>query len=140
MDKQNNQSVHGQNNRKADSLRTDDKNRINENKDKRVEINDGVFPEKGNGMTLVDAYYIPDEYLPMYLEDRQVYTEKAYRLFEEWSDSVSIDYKGSQDGEALVGRDAQGEILYFIHLDPEGIAGMKEADQSGQLEDYLKNR
>lgn len=95
------------------------------------------FPVEADGMTLVDAYYIPNDALEAYIKDRDEMAAKAMRIFQKHCHSVRRDYAGSQDGEALIGCDEDGEIMLFIHLDPDGIDAMKTADENGELERWL---
>lgn len=104
---------------------------------KQIEIDGHLFDEKIDGMTLVDAYYIPDEEVEQYRKDREHYAEKATEIFSRHCHSVRRDFKGSQDGEAIIGSDASGEITLFVHLDPTDIAAMKDADANGELEAFL---
>lgn len=103
----------------------------------RVKIDGIWFDRKVDGMTLVDSYYIPDEEVDQYVKDREHYAAKATAFFEKEGWIVSRDFKGSQDGEAIVGRDKEGEIQRFVHLDPMDVEGMKEADAKGFFEKYF---
>lgn len=98
------------------------------------------FPVKIDGMTLVDAYYIPDDRLEEYRRDREAMAEKATAIFKEHCATVRRDFKGSEDGEALLGLDKRGEITLFIHLDPENIEAMVDADERGELAAFLLAR
>lgn len=79
-----------------------------------------------DGMTLVDAYWIPDEELAQYCADREAvaaaYTEafrtEGYRVFREWA--------GSEDGEAVTASDDSGRLLAAIHLDPMAVEEWRE--------------
>lgn len=104
---------------------------------KKIQIDGQWFDEKISGMTLVDAYYIPDEMVEQYRIDREMYKEKAIRFFSQKSDDVTVDFTGSQDGEAVVSRDKEGEIIDIVGLDPDSIWAMKAADLKGELEAYL---
>ncbi|PKK39507.1 hypothetical protein ABB02_01221 [Clostridiaceae bacterium JG1575] len=105
---------------------------------KKYEEIDGMrFPVKVDGMTLVDSVYIPDAMVEEYVKDREHLAEEATKIFKKYCVSVSRDYKGSQDGEAIVGRNADGEIQMFVHLDPHDIKAMKKAHKKGTLEQFL---
>lgn len=79
-----------------------------------------------NGMTLVDAYWIPDEEVASYRADRNAaaaaYTEafraEGYRVFREWA--------GSEDGEAITASDSAGNLQAMMHLDPQAVQEWQE--------------
>ncbi|PKK38674.1 hypothetical protein ABB02_01980 [Clostridiaceae bacterium JG1575] len=95
------------------------------------------FAVKVDGMTLVGSYYIPDDLVDEYLRNRKELARKARRIFKKYCHSVCRDFKGSQDGEALIGLDEHGKIKMFIHLDPDGIDAMRAAEDEGTLEQFL---
>ncbi len=96
--------------------------------------------KKMGGMTLVDAYYIPDAEVAQYVADRDLYAKKATEIFEAAGLTVERDFAGGQDGEAILGYNAEGEYIGFVHLDPFDIAQMKEADAKGKLKEFLLER
>lgn len=104
---------------------------------KKIIINGETFDEKMGGMTLVDAYYIPDDIVETYRKDREYYAKRAVEIWKPHCAKVERDFKGSQDGEAIIGFLENGEACFFIHLDPDGIRSMKEADEKGNLEEFL---
>lgn len=79
-----------------------------------------------NGMTLVDAYWIPDAEVASYRADRNAaaaaYTEafraEGYRVFREWA--------GSEDGEAITASDSAGNLRAMMHLDPQAVQEWQE--------------
>ena len=104
---------------------------------KMLMIEEDYFPEKTEGMTLVDAYYIPDEEVDEYRKDREYYAQKAAEIFAKHCYSVTRDWKGSQDGEAILGLNEEGTLIMLVHLDPDDVHSMKEADAEGELEKFL---
>lgn len=79
-----------------------------------------------NGMTLVDAYWIPDAEVASYRADcnaaAAAYTEafraEGYRVFREWA--------GSEDGEAITASDSAGNLRAMMHLDPQAVQEWQE--------------
>lgn len=92
---------------------------------------------KPSGMTLVDAYMVPDEDVDEYIADRERLAALAIKILTPSCALVERCWQGSEDGEAVVGFNAEGEILSMIHLDPDGIEllGKPEA-----LRAYLRVR
>ncbi|WP_229136195.1 hypothetical protein, partial [Bacillus anthracis] len=77
------------------------------------------------GDTKIDAYLIPNKMVKQYIEDR----EKLALEIQKYYNSLGLKSKrcflGSEDGEAVVGIDKEGELIKLIHLDPETIEGMQ---------------
>ena len=76
------------------------------------------------GCTLVDAYVIGNDELKTYIEKR----EKGFSVFRE--------YHGSEDGEAVTYRDANGQYRFLMHMDPGFVDGLPEDDT--ELEAYIR--
>lgn len=89
------------------------------------------------GMTQVDAYLIPDEEVATYVENRRYVARRALDIYESAGYEAARDFVGSEDGEAVVARDEQGELRHLMHLDPDGVAQMLEADEAGTLDEFL---
>lgn len=77
---------------------------------------------------------IPNEDLEQYIADRERLAARAIELLTPFCASVERHWQGSEDGEAVVGYDAQGNIFSHVHLDPDGIALL---NRPGALEAYL---
>lgn len=88
-------------------------------------------------MVWVDSYLIPVEEAEQYIADREFCAAEAAKVMERFCTSVSREWAGSEDGEAVVGVDQHGEILCMIHLDPTEIDRMMEEIQKGQLKEFL---
>ncbi len=88
-------------------------------------------------MVKVDAYMIPKEDAPLYIQKREDYAKKAAAVFSQYCAEVKRQWAGSEDGEAITGLNAQGELIMMIHLDPNGIENMENAEKQGQLHDFL---
>ncbi len=102
-----------------------------------VEIAGRMLPRHRDGMTLVDSFYIPDANVAQYRRDRERCAELAAEVMRQHCADVSRDFQYSEDGEALVGRDADGRITMLLHLDPEGVAELLKAARFGQLLNYV---
>ena len=102
------------------------------------EIGGEFFPEKMNGMTLVDAYYILDEEVEEYVFYREKYAEILLKAFKEKYNSAERAFQGSQDGEAVIGLDEDGNLINLIHLDPMTVDEMKKAEKEDKIEEYLE--
>ena len=83
------------------------------------------------GMILVDAYLIPAEQADAYIAAREALADKATRVLQEMCVSVERCWAGSQDGEAIVGLDAHGEIQALTHLDPDAVDALGALDDEG---------
>lgn len=88
-------------------------------------------------MTLVDAYYIPNERVEEYIKTREHFAKIAMDYYSKDSFRVSRDHAGSQDGEAVVGYDENDNAIHFMHLDPYCLEEMEIAEREGKLEEYL---
>ena len=85
----------------------------------------------------VDAYLIPSSKAKEYIADREYYAQKAAEVFGEFCPDVRRDWAGSEDGEAVVACDEGGRLMMHVHLDPDNIREMKEADRKGELRRWL---
>ena len=83
------------------------------------------------GMVLVDAYLIPADQADAYIAAREALAERATRVLQAMCSSVERCWAGSQDGEAIVGLDADGEIQALTHLDPDAVDALGELDDEG---------
>lgn len=93
--------------------------------------------ETASGMTLVDAYWVPNSEAGQYIADREALAEVATEFLKPFCASVERCWKGSEDGEAIVGMNSVGEIISLIHLDPDGVALLRKPEQ---LKAYLQVR
>ncbi|CZE46286.1 hypothetical protein [Campylobacter geochelonis] len=87
---------------------------------------------------LIGGYFIPISESSQYLTMRKFYTNLIINFFKKHSDDVSVDFQGSQDGEAVVARDKKGEIIALIHIDPYNLEIMQAEYENGKLEEFLK--
>lgn len=93
--------------------------------------------KKDYGVRLVDGWHIPEAEADEYIRTRERYAEMALAFYAKRFASVRRDFAGSQDGEAVLGLDEQGELQFLLHLDPMNIQQMEEAEEKGQLEDFF---
>jgi len=85
----------------------------------------------------VDAYYIPSDQAEAYIADREYFAGKAAEVFREFCPRVFRDWAGSEDGEAVLGCDGSGRLMMHVHLNPDNIRQMKEAERRGELRRWL---
>ncbi len=92
----------------------------------RVDLFVGDIPclsDKGegitDGMTLVDAYSIPNDELRQYIESREHHFAMTKEILEEMGLEVVRTFQGSEDGEAICYRKRGDEEWHFLgHMDP----------------------
>lgn len=94
--------------------------------------------KKRKGLVLVDNYWIEEKELASYLKDRTEAAQKAISAMESFCEEVKLQWAGSQDGEAVVGFNADNSIRTLIHLDPQGIKLILSMSHP-QLVEYLHN-
>lgn len=86
--------------------------------------------------TLVDAYCIGNHELKTYIEKRERNFLRVKAVLEKKGFSVFREYHGSEDGEAITYRNAQGEHHFLMHMDPSFVDDLPEDD--AELERYLR--
>ncbi len=102
-----------------------------------VLIDGEEYPREVDGMVLVDVFYIMKEDVEAYTADREHYAQKALQFFATFCPYPERDWAGTEDGEAVLGLNYNGEIRAMVYLDPDGIDGMKEADDEDEFEAHL---
>lgn len=90
------------------------------------------------GFEMVGAWLVPKKEAGPYKRARKQAMKQARAAMESFCARVELSYKGSEDGEALVGYDKKGEAIALIHLDPEGVKAIGEAVEKGNLVEMLK--
>lgn len=93
--------------------------------------------KKRDGMVLIDNHWVEETEVEQYLIDRSTAAEKAIAAMRTFCASAEVMWAGSEDGEAVVGFDAQRAIRSVIHLDPKGVQQIL-ALTSAELIGYLK--
>lgn len=87
--------------------------------------------------TLVDGWYIPDDEVEQYCADREHCAALAAKLFTTFCHEVTLDWAGSEDGEAVVGLGDDGELIALVHLDPRNIEMLTRAEKQGRFDTTL---
>lgn len=87
------------------------------------------------GCTLVDAYLIGNNELKTYIEKRERNFLRVKAVLEKKGFSVFREYHGSEDGEAVTYRDANGQYRFLMHMDPGFVDDLLEDD--AELELYI---
>lgn len=90
------------------------------------------------GFEKVDAYLIPKKEANQYRRRRKAAKKAAMEAMRTFCVHVYADFKGSQDGEAVMGIDNTGETIAFIHIDPYGVERIEQAQKEGNLVEELK--
>ncbi|MDO5505248.1 MAG: hypothetical protein Q4F49_03010 [Pseudoxanthomonas suwonensis] len=85
----------------------------------------------------MDAWWLPAGAAPAHVAARERVAARAQALMQAFCISTTRCRAGSQDGEAVVGRDRQGAIIALIHLDPQDVA-MADAMDDLALADWLR--
>jgi hypothetical protein len=88
------------------------------------------------GCTLVDAYVIGNDELKTYIEKREKNFLRVKAILEKQGFSVFREYHGSEDGEAVTYRDANGQYRFLMHMDPGFVDDLSEDDT--ELEAYIR--
>lgn len=112
--------------------------------DEKVEIEWSEVPNlsvQGNGLvegaTIVDAYSIDNSELEDYIQEREDAFLTAKSYLEEKGYEVVRDFRGSEDGEAILYRKAPEEEWHFLsHLDPSFF---EDQDVIQNIEEYLED-
>ena len=86
----------------------------------------------------VDAYLIPTGEHEGYVRDRDELREKAKEVFSLDCAHVECDFSGSEDGEAVVGVNEDGEIVHLIYLDPMNVEEYLFAKDTHKLKEFFK--
>lgn len=94
-------------------------------------------PEHAAGMVLIDNYWVDEADAPRYLAERARAAELATCAMSTFCASVTRRWAGSEDGEAVVGLDAEGSIRSVVHLDPGDVALILSLSPD-RLIDYLR--
>ena len=74
---------------------------------------------------LIDNYWIPRKEVERYLACRQYWSQRLMTYMSQAGWQVQLDFEGSQDGLAVLGLDAQGQIQALIHLDPANLTALE---------------
>lgn len=88
-------------------------------------------------MVQVDAYALPADEADAYIALREECAKAATKVFQKYCAEVRREWAGSEDGEAITGYDANGQLQCLIHLDPYDLPIVAAAIQDGTVEKTL---
>lgn len=86
---------------------------------------------------IIDNYAIPKKEVSKYKRDRNKARKAAKKEFSKVYPIVLSQWEGSQDGEAVVAFNKEGEIQNLIHLDPLGVSSILKAIENKTLSTLL---
>ncbi|RIN86061.1 hypothetical protein BU011_11780 [Mammaliicoccus sciuri] len=88
------------------------------------------------GMTIVDAYYIQDDQVELYKQDRERYSDALIYILSQYFSDVDRMFEGSDDGKAIVAFQ-NGEPKKCIYLNPETIDQLRIYEQEMPLKQSI---
>lgn len=94
--------------------------------------------KRPRGMVRLGAYYVPMSIAGKHKRQVKSARKLALSAMLEFCHSSASAWKGSQDGEAVLGFDKMGKIKALIHLDPQGVQLILSAAAKGDLVKTLK--
>ncbi|MCJ1779216.1 hypothetical protein [Mammaliicoccus sciuri] len=105
---------------------------------KREQLNKDITHEISqiDGMTIVDAYYIQDDQVELYKQDRERYSDALIYILSQYFSEVDRMFEGSDDGEAIVAFQ-NGEPKKCIYLNPETIDQLRIYEQEMALKQAI---
>ncbi|WP_232624066.1 hypothetical protein [Mammaliicoccus sciuri] len=105
---------------------------------KKEQLNHDITHEisEVDGMTIVDAYYIQDDQVELYKQDRERYSDALIYILSQYFSDVDRMFEGSDDGEAIVAFQ-NGEPKKCIYLNPETIDQLRIYEQEMPLKQAI---
>ncbi|WP_232188483.1 hypothetical protein [Mammaliicoccus sciuri] len=105
---------------------------------KKEQLNHDITHEisEVDGMTIVDAYYIQDDQVELYKQDRERYSDALIYILSQYFSDVDRMFEGSDDGEAIVAFQ-NGEPKKCIYLNPETIDQLRIYEQEMHLKQAI---
>lgn len=105
---------------------------------KKEQLNQDITHEISeiDGMTIVDAYYIQDDQVELYKQDRERYSDALIYILSQYFSDVDRMFEGSEDGEAIVAFQ-NGEPKKCIYLNPETIDQLRIYEQEMPLKQSI---
>ncbi|MFY2152695.1 hypothetical protein ACOSZA_07215 [Mammaliicoccus sciuri] len=105
---------------------------------KKEQLNQDITHEISeiDGMTIVDAYYIQDDQVELYKQDRERYSDALIYILSQSFSDVDRMFEGSEDGEAIVAFQ-NGEPKKCIYLNPETIDQLRIYEQEMPLKQSI---
>jgi hypothetical protein len=99
---------------------------------------------KFKGVKLVGGYHIPYREAASYKRRIKRCRRAAKEAMASFCPIALAQWQDSQDGEAVCGLDAKGNLIAIIHLDSDGLdlidRGIKEGNLAQLLKEYNDNR
>ena len=99
------------------------------------------FPRRNDGkphawgLAGTDPYEIWERFSPSY----EAQAQAMWEAFENMGLVPALEWAGSQDGEAIIGRDHADEIVVLYHLEnPEEARMVQQALASGTVMDFIE--
>ncbi|WP_305752344.1 hypothetical protein [Mammaliicoccus sciuri] len=105
---------------------------------KKEQLNHDITHEisEVDGMTIVDAYYIQDDQVELYKQDRERYSDALIYILSQYFSDVDRMFEGSDDGEAIVAFQNE-EPKKCIYLNPETIDQLRIYEQEMPLKQAI---
>lgn len=88
-------------------------------------------------MVSIDGWQIPATEAEAYRAARERTARRALEVLQAICARTDRRWAGSEDGEAVVGLDADDELVAVIHLDPSTVERAESMDD-GALEDWIR--
>lgn len=83
----------------------------------------------------------PEEVWERFSHRYETQAETVWKSFEQLDLIPSLEWAGSQDGEAIIGRNSEGEILALFHLeDPEQAEALQTAIATGNIISFIAQK
>lgn len=81
----------------------------------------------------------PQEVWERFSEPYEAQAQALWACLETLGLEAALDWAGSQDGEAIIGRDSDGEIVVLYHLeDPDEAIALQGAASKGELRAFVE--
>lgn len=97
-----------------------------------IEDTNGVFKD----MTLIDAYYIPNDQVEQYTHDRERYSDALLYILSQFYETTERCFEGSDDGEAIVAFD-DDIPKKIVYLDPETVDALRMLETTKSLKQAI---
>lgn len=87
----------------------------------------------------IDNYMIPKSRVDEYVKVREDVAKKVVEVFASMNFKCGREFKGSEDGEAVVAYDENMDIAMLVYLDPDNIIELCKAIKENKLKEYILN-
>lgn len=89
------------------------------------------------GCEKIDGYLIPKKEVGAYKRNRKRARKLLLQAMESVCYRACTAFRGSEDGEAVLGLNKQGEIMAIIHLSPGDVDAILKAHEEGTLVEWI---